>query len=283
MAVLLILAGGPPAVVCRPAPPVVRPDVMAQATPCRSGVDSFVSVPDPSAPGGRRGVWIHRPQGPDRATIPVVYLLHGYPADPAQLAGGLAPQIDQLICMTGLPFVLAVPDGRSGGLDTEWGDDAAGRFDIESFVSDTAINLVEGAMRRPAALRAIGGFSMGGYGAAALALRHPDAYRQVAAFGGYYHVDDPDLVFGEEPAEHAPDQLVDAASAQRYFLVEGTDENTPLLQGSIRGEADRFAAILHGHATAVSVIHPPGGHDTKTWYSTLPNMVDFLDAGWQAS
>jgi S-formylglutathione hydrolase FrmB len=250
---------------------------------CQPGVDSVVSLADASAPGGRRSVWIHRPAGPDRVTIPVVYALHGYPADPAAMAATLPQLLDQQICRTGRPFVLAVPDGRSGDLDTEWGDDSAGRFAIETFVTSSAVELVEGDLRRPAVARAIVGFSMGGYGAAALALRHPDEYRQVAAFSGYFHVDDPDRVFGADTARHAPDQLVDAGVGQRYFLVEGTSEDTGLEHGSIRGEADRFAGLLRTAGITVDVTHPPGGHDESTWYPQLGAMVDFLDAGWTAT
>src|SRR5437762_866086 len=121
------------------------------------------------------------------------------------------------------------------------------------FVTRQAVALVEGNARRPATLRAVAGFSMGGYGAAALALRHPDEYRQVAAFSGYYRVDDPDGVFGRQTSAHAPDRLVSKATGQRFFLVEGTDEHTPLQTGSIRGEADRFAAMLRARHVTVSV------------------------------
>lgn len=252
---------------------------------CRPGVTSVTSVADSSAPDGRRSVWIHRPAGPDRASIPVLYLLHGYPGDPSEIVDSSLPRVlDEQMCRTGKVFVMAAPDGRYTDVDTEWGDDAAGRFALEAFVTRTAINLVEGAFPRAARLRAIGGFSMGGYGAAALALRHPGEYRQVAAFGGYYHVDDPAGVFGGgEPPAHAPDQLVSFAKGQRYFLVEGTDEDTPLMRGSIKGEAERFAALLRGEDVAVDTALPPGGHGDSTWYPELGAMADFLDAGWFGS
>ena len=256
---------------------------MAAPAPCLPGADSVLVVADRSAPGGRRAIRVHRPAGPDRADIPVLYLLHGYPADPAVLAAGsLLHILDAEMCRTGQPFVVAIPDGRAGHLDTEWGDDARGRFALETFVTGQAVTLVEGALRRAPALRTIGGFSMGGYGAAALALRHPDEYRQVAAFGGYCRIDDPDRVFGNQPSAHAPDQLLSAADGQRYFLVEGRDEHTPLQVGSIRGEADRMAALLRSRAAAVAVAHPPGGHGNDAWYPQLSAMVDFLDAGFSA-
>ena len=275
-------APAPPTVPAPPPAPVPVPATAITSAPtCGPGIDSTPAVPDRSAPGGRRTVWVHRPAGPDRADLPVLYVLHGYPADPVKLTTGSLPRIlDAQMCRTGRPFVVAVPDGRAGTLDTEWGDDARGRFAIETFVTQRAVALVEGDQRRPAALRAIAGFSMGGYGAAVLALRHPDEYRQVASFSGYYRVDDPDRVFGRQPGAHAPDRLLDAAAGQRYFLVEGTDEHTRLQVGGIRGEADRFAAVLRARQVTVSVAHPPGGHADDCWYPQLGAMVDFLTAGW---
>ena len=184
---LAVLGGGGVVVARHVVPPRgAERRVAAPAPPCVPGADSVVSVADRSAAGGQRTVLVHRPPGPDRADIPVLYLLHGYPGGPAALAGGsLLHILDAEMCRTGQPFVVAIPDGRAGNLDTEWGDDARGRFALETFVTRQTVALVEGALRRVPALRTIGGFSMGGYGAAALALRHPDEYRQVAAFGGY--------------------------------------------------------------------------------------------------
>src|SRR3989440_566641 len=212
---VFVVLGSGVALTVRPhvAPPVTRAPVPDQrvvpgepgtevspvAAACAGGSDSVVSAADASAPGGRRSVWVHRPAGPDSATIPVLYLLHGYPADPATLAGGSLPGLlDREMCRTGRPFVLAVPDGRAGRLDTEWGDDARGRFAVETFVTRQAVALVEGGLRRAPTRRVIAGFSMGGYGAAALALRHPDEYGQVAAFGGDFRIHDPDHGFGPD-------------------------------------------------------------------------------------
>ncbi|NJC72564.1 esterase family protein [Planosporangium thailandense] len=250
---------------------------------CSRGWDRIASVPDASAPDGERRVWIHHPAGTDRADLPVLYLLHGYPGDPEATLNDQVGALDAAMCRTGVPFVVAAPDGRAGTWDTEWGDDASGRFALESFLTGPVIQQTEGNHRRSARLRAIAGFSMGGYGAAVLALRHPDLYSQVASFGGYFHADDPDGVFGADSPAHAPDRLVsDVTSRQlRFFLVEGADEDTPLTVGSIHGEADRFAAILTRHSVNVTVVHPPGGHGPDGWYPAVSDCVAFLNAGWR--
>jgi S-formylglutathione hydrolase FrmB len=256
----------------------------AQAVQCAAaGVDSVLRVPDRGAPGGLRTVWVHRPVGADRASLPVLYLLHGYPSGAAVVrSSGLAGLLDAQMCRTGRPFVLVVPDGQAGdGSDTEWGDAADGRFRLETFLLHTAIPLVERGAPRPASLRAVAGLSMGGYGAATLALRHPQVFGQAASFGGYFRIDDPDAVFAD-PAAHDPNRLIDrpAAGNVRFFLIEGRNEDTPLIHGSISGEAERFAALLRQHHMSVTTAHPPGGHNTATWYTQLPAAVDFLDTGW---
>jgi enterochelin esterase-like enzyme len=119
---------------------------------------------------------------------------------------------------------------------------------------------------------------MGGYGAAALALRHPQLYSQVASFGGHYRLDDPDGVFADDDADHAPDQLVSAATAGqlRFFLVEGAQEDAALQNGSIRGEAERFATILRRDDVTVGTAHPPGGHDANGWYPALGPVSEVI-------
>ena len=205
---------------------------------------------------------MHRPAGPDRADIPVLYLLHGYPADPTALVNGsLLRRLDREMCRTGRPFVVAVPDGRAGNLDTEWGDDARGRFAIETFVTQQAVALVEGAIRRAPALRAIGGFSMGGYGAAALALRHPDEYRQDATVG---------------------DRRVRGDHLHRGDRLALAERQVGHRRARVLPPVQHDAALLSRQVT-VSVSHPPGGHGNDAWYPQLGSMVDFLTLGWPGS
>jgi hypothetical protein len=78
--------------------------------------------------------------------------------------------------------VLAVPDGNgSHHRDTEWADAGDGSDRVEDRLLREVIPAVEGSHRRDAAHRAIGGFSMGGYGSINLAL--PTAWASRSAAG----------------------------------------------------------------------------------------------------
>lgn len=249
------------------------------------GVDEILMVEDEGAPDNTRAIWVRRPPGPDSADRPVLYLLHGSTGTHRWLReADVGPLLDEEMCRSGVEFVIAAPYGQEAlGRDTEWGDSADGSFKIETFVAEKAIEAVEGAHRRPRALRAIGGFSMGGYGAAALALRHPGTYAQVVSWAGYFKVDDPSGTFGGDPGPHAPDQLLDGPGALgvRFMLIEGTEDRTPLQEGVIGGEAERFAALLADHGIEHVTLFPPGGHTMDAWRPTFPDAVDFLTDGWR--
>lgn len=251
------------------------------------GRDEIVTLPDSGASEEGRPLWIRRPPGPDSADLPVLYLLHGATSTHETLRDQeIGPLLDRQMCRTGVEFVLAVPYGQEeGGATTEWADAADGSFALESFVTDAVIDAVEGEHTRPNSLRAIGGFSMGGHGAATLALRNPDLYSQVVGWAGYYRVDDPHEVLGGDTAPHSPDRLLDSADVRhlRFLLVEGTEERAPLQEGSIQGEAGRFADLLTEQGMTVATVHPRGGHDFRAWKRSFPQVMDFLVSGWSAT
>lgn len=251
------------------------------------GNDEVLTLDDPGAPGGQRPVWVHRPPGPDSADLPVLYLLHGSASTHLTLMEqGLGPLLDRQMCRTGVEFVVAVPHGQeAGGSTTEWADAADGSFGLESFVTGDTIDAVEGEHERHRNLRAIGGFAMGGYGAANLALRNPGLYTQVASFAGYFSADDPHGVLGGEVDGHSPDRLLDREEVRdlRFVLVEGEQDHRPVHRGGVRGETQRFAGLLDEHGLTVTTDHPAGGHDFETWKSAVPTVVDFLASGWSAA
>ncbi len=238
----------------------------------------------PDAPGGLRRTWVYRPGVPESSDLPVVYFLHGLPGSYGDLAGlGVRDVLDAAFTRGRLrPFVLVAPDGTSTGAeDPEWADSRSHGVSLESFVTGPLVDAVEGSTRRSRSRRAITGFSMGGYGAMNLALRHSDLYGQVASVAGYFDTDDASGVFDDDPAllaANSPDRNLSAADRLEILLADGSEDTLDVT----RGETRRFATLLHARRLAPVVDIRPGGHDGAYLRGELPRVFDFLDARWPA-
>jgi S-formylglutathione hydrolase FrmB len=231
------------------------------------------------------GVYVWRPDVPETRRLPVLYFLHGVPSDPKTIVEyeGLAKQVQTYVAHGGTPFVLAVPDGNgSHHDDTEWADAADGSDRVEDRLMDEVIPAVEGAHRRDAGHRAIGGFSMGGYGSMNLALRHPEVFGSVASISGYFDVDDPSHMFDDRAdviAANRPDQHLTAARQVRIFLAAAADETNPV----VKDEPQRFKKLLDDAGVPATLEVRPGGHDWDYVRSVLPDAFAFLARAWAKS
>lgn len=238
---------------------------------------STLHVVDPLAAGGKRSVIVWRPSNVDTTALPVVYFLHGYPGSATNWTQeGVVPALTAAMRAGVRPFVAAFPDGSTpDNLDTEWGDDRDGRVDLERFVTGPVIHAVEGPDIRDREHRAIVGFSMGGFAAAALALRHPMLYGQAAALAGYFHIDDPAHIF-DNPAEHDPSRLLSSTPRMRFFLDDGTSDRLTV----VHGETQRFTRLLRAHNFDVEERLTPGGHSVAWAVAQLAMVARFFDRGW---
>jgi S-formylglutathione hydrolase FrmB len=249
-------------------------------SPARPGL-SRVQVTDP-ADHRRYGVYVWRPDVPERRTLPVLYFLHGVPSDPDVLINdeGLAGQVASYVAHGGAPFVLAVPDGNgSHHADTEWADAVDGSDRIEDRLLEEVVPAVEGRHRRDAGHRAIAGFSMGGYGSMNLALRHPGVFGAVASISGYFHVDDPSGMFGGRDdviAANQPDHELAAAHRTQIFLSAATNDDNPV----IKGEPQRFKKLLDDAGIPAVLDVRAGGHDWDYVRNVLPDAFGFLAHAW---
>jgi enterochelin esterase-like enzyme len=257
----------------------------AFSNPSAIGPGSWTTlrVPAAAVAGGHRTVLVYTPAVARPEQLPVLYLLHGEPGRPTDLctpAVGIA--LDATFRSGVRPFVLACPDGNDGDFaDTEWADSTDGRSQVEAFVTGPLIAAVEGSHVRPRSERAIAGFSMGGYGAAMLALRHSDLYSQVATLAGYFTIDDPDKVFGADPgveAAYDPTDLVSTASRLRWLLIEASTDDEPLTAHA----SQAYAALLQAHGVPVDLRVTAGGHDGDWARAQLPAVARFLSTGWAA-
>jgi S-formylglutathione hydrolase FrmB len=229
-----------------------------------------------------RSVAIFTPPVANPAALPVMYFLHGLPGGASDLCNpGSAAALLAAFRAGAQPFVLACPDGNpAGDSDSEWADSADGRTKLESFVTGSAITAVEGSDLRPRGMRALAGFSMGGFGAAAVALRHPELYSQVVSLAGYFHLDDPDKVFGTTKAtqdDHDPTALVSHSAGYRWFLAEADADALALTAH----DAERYSALLEKAGATVQLVRTQGSHAAGWAINQLPAAARFLSRGWQ--
>jgi S-formylglutathione hydrolase FrmB len=247
------------------------------------GTVTTLDVPSADSDLKSRPVVVYRPAVPADVVLPVVYLLHGVPGEPDRMIEAVKDTLDQAFTTGGAaPFIVAAPTGGGNEhSDTEWADAADGKDMVETYLIKNVIPAVEGNSPRPASMRAIVGFSMGGYGAANLALRHPDLFGQFAALAGYFHVDDPAGMFGTDSklqAANTPDDMVAKAAGKRVLLLEDQDETDSLIQG----EASEFAQRLHDCGCNVDLNWhlEPGGHSYDFVTGSFPKVITFLDQGF---
>jgi S-formylglutathione hydrolase FrmB len=236
-----------------------------------------IATGDPAP--ARRPVVVLTPRVPGAGTLPVVFLLHGLPGGANDLCSApAAAHLAAAITAGAQPVIMACPDGSTtDGRDTEWADTADGAVHLERFVTGPVIAAVEGSHHRSRAERAIGGYSMGGFGAAAIGLRHPDLYGQVVALAGYFHLDDPDGAFAaDDVRRHVPDDLIGRASMLRWFLDDGQSDQTQLT----RAESARYATLLQANGARVELVQSSGDHTPAWAVSQLPAVIGFLSHGW---
>jgi S-formylglutathione hydrolase FrmB len=168
--------------------------------------------------------------------------------------------------------IVAFPDG---GDHSYWHDRAAGRWG--RYVMREAIPRVVRRFGVDPGRLAIGGISMGGFGAYNLALRHP---RRFCAVGGH------SAALWFEGGETAPGAFDGAADFERNDVVEAVRAD-PDPFGGMRvwndyGEADPFRVYNEGfvdHLRAdgvdLSAHSWPGGHDSAYWNRHWPAYLRF--------
>jgi S-formylglutathione hydrolase FrmB len=249
-----------------------------------AGLRGTVSVLQIRGPSDKQPhpVWVWRPPGPDSATIPVLYFLHGYPGHAqSPFADGLAGTLNKLLQEGYPPFVFASIDGNGERhSDTEWANSYNGNELVMDRVVDAAIPAVEGTHMRDAAHRAIAGFSMGGYGAMNIAMQNPGVFGQVVSIAGYFVVNDLSDMFGDLPSaitENTPSDHPWRARGLHVLLDEDASDPNSL----IRGQAAWMGGLLRKYGVPVTVHIQPGTHDWTYAMNALQYSFTFLSDNWR--
>jgi enterochelin esterase-like enzyme len=212
------------------------------------------------------------------AHYPVLYLLHGFPGSPQTFVhmAKIATVADGLILRRELRALIVVMPvgGQTSSYNGEW----AGPW--ERFVTNNVVPWIDRNLPTipDPQHRAIGGLSAGGFGAAAIALRHPGLFGTIEAWDGYFHP------LRDGPFTHATltqlrnsDPTILAArsrqrlvqTATRFFLAAGTDDHKDVL--STRSFAQLLDRI---HVQHVLVLQR-GGHHDSFWRQILPPALAY--------
>jgi putative tributyrin esterase len=205
------------------------------------------------------------------------YLLHGLSDDHTIWARRTS--VERYV--QGLPLVLVMPDGGRG-----WYSNANVGYAYEDDLVNDIIGLVDRTFPTKAERggRAIGGLSMGGYGAVKIGLKHHEKFASVNSHSGAVGVmrdtetgkrlgDEFTRIFGDEPRGGLEDpfaivERIDHGRIPKLRLDCGTDDFL----------LDQNRAF-HKHLESLRVAHEyeefPGGHDWAYWDRHVQEAIAF--------
>lgn len=236
-----------------------------------------------------------------RQRYPVLYLLNG----------GAGSYLDWTVLgdaeriTAGLPLIVVMPDGGTGGNYTDWyGEDGSGQRPLwETYHVRQLLPWVDRHFRTTGA-RAVAGMSMGGNGALHYAGRHPHLFAAAASFSGAVDVLDPVMtpvtettgvvdgalpgaVFGprltQEVRWRASNPIDLAANLRRTWVSLATGDGSP--GGPDGGGVDPLERVvheenvaLHQRLTELGIPHGwddygPGGHVWFYWQRELRDVL----------
>jgi len=227
---------------------------------------------DSQAVGEKLGVNVVEPdRQPPRGERGLLVFLHGRGGSDGTFTGNEAVY-EGLDRLGRRAPIVAFPDG---GDHSYWHKRRDGNWD--RYVMREVIPAVSKRFGVDPGKVAVGGISMGGFGAYNLALHHP---RRFCAVGGH------SAALWFEGGETAPGAFDDAADFERNDVV-GTVAADPGAFGPMRiwndyGKSDPFRGYnegfvdyLEGGGTEVSAHSWPGGHDNRYWNAHWPAYLRF--------
>jgi len=199
--------------------------------------------------------------GRSRRRFPTLYLLHGSNARASSfLDFGLQRDLDHLIARRQVPPMIVVMI-QGGPGENDWLDTSAGHY--SSYVLETQA-LVDRVYRTlpTRAFRAIGGYSMGGFGAVDIALEHLDRFSVVESWSGFFD--------GLSSAVNS-DRTLFARLPLRAFLYGGDRDRTVN-----PSENQPFAGELRGAGVRAGAAVYPGAHNSQLWSAHLTQMLTIV-------
>jgi S-formylglutathione hydrolase FrmB len=241
---------------------------------------------------------VYLPPGFANGTLryPVAYLLHGVDGNHLEYLhdGNLRGVLDALIAeRRAPPMIVVMPQG-----DTSWYVDSqavGGPGDYATAIGEELPRAVETRLRGLPERegRAIGGFSMGGFGALCLAFAQPFRYAAAASLSGAFWTRvTPTTVMADWT-----DRIFQGSFGHPFDAARFVRSNPFWMSESLRGaaqapavflasgDADRFRAYvataeldekLRAAGVAVQLRSYKGDHDWGTWGTALPDLLEFF-------
>jgi enterochelin esterase-like enzyme len=248
-----------------------------------ASVETF-SVASPALAGYRDLVYVVLPPGyaqHPRQRYPVLYLLHGFPGDPANFLtiGGVAGTEAALIAAGRMkPVILVMPSGsRSFFADEVWVNGVRPGNRWETFVARDLVHAVDVRYRTisAGAGRGIAGLSEGGYAALNIGVHHPGEFGLLESWSGYMVADHKRSIFGSglrlrrynSPAH----QVILAAARLRaagtyIWFYCGTSDK-------LAAQNQNFSTELTGLGVPHHFFERPGTHTWRLWRELMPRAL----------
>lgn len=172
---------------------------------------------------------------------------------------------------------------------SEWANSFDGRQAMEDVLVQDLVPFIDHHYRTlpEAANRAIGGLSMGGYGAVNIALHHPEVFRGVMSVGGYFQAEGP--VFGSGVGSvayrylNSPSLLLQTpggkkgASLLTFVVGVGTTDGRYYREGTTFYQ-QLLTMGIHAHLLTAS-----GGHSWPLWAKQLGETLPLLEPATSGS
>ncbi len=241
--------------------------------------------------GRRIPYTLHRPDGAGDGPFPVFYLLHGHGGGERDWlgVGGLEQAIAKDPDLA--PMLVVMP-----GFGNSWYVDSKAFGPVEQAFFREFLPEVESRWHGDPGRRAIGGLSMGGFGALHLSLRRPGSFTAVAALSPAILTPDAPVgplqlrFFGKafgSPFDRSrfeaanPFELLRAlpegTRLPAFYLMSGDDDEFGLEIGTIR-----FYLALRSLGVRPELRIRDGGHRWPLWRRELPSVLSFVSRRWGA-
>lgn len=219
--------------------------------------------------------WAYLPPGYDTSDqrYPVLYLLHGAGGHRDEwLAYGLAPLAGHEMAQGTLPsMIIILPQGDQGFWVNNVGGPQWGDYVLQDLIPE--IDSHFRTLAEPEG-RAIGGLSMGGFGALTLAFTHPETFAVVGAHTPSLHVESSDVNFlgsGDQYAQRDPMALA--------ATLPGLDRLRLWIDVGAEDHWLERAQELHDILSDRGIDHEwhvlPGSHLGEYWMTHLTDYLRF--------